>query len=237
MITIAIVDDEKIIREQIEGLIKERTKDCLIDGFASGDELLSAGKQYDIVFLDIQMRGKNGIDTARLLREKSGHTVLIFVSGTKDYVFQAFDVSAFHYLLKPLEPEKFEEVLQRAFSEAKRQKGGGAELLLVKTRNRTVPLQKSSILYVESRGKKAEIHTAKESFEMYASLSGLAAELGGNFYRCHRGFLVNLAYVSEYYHDSIRLTDGASIYLAKEKYPEFVKTYMRYLKNGGVSNG
>ena len=163
--------------------------------------------------------------------------MLVFVSGTKDHVFQAFDVSAFHYLLKPLEKKKFGEVLHRAVSEAEKQKKEETGFLLVKTRNRTAPVQKNHILYVESRGKKAELHTIKETFEMYASLNGLEMELGGNFYRCHRGYLVNLAYVAEYDHESILLTNGEKVYLTKEKYPEFVKAYMRYLKSGGVSYG
>lgn len=237
MIEIAIVDDEKMIREEIESLIQERKPECHTECFESGDALLLAGKQYDIVFLDIQLAGRNGIDTARKLRQKSEETVLIFVTGAKDYVFQAFDVAAFHYLLKPLEKVKFEEVLKRALREVEKQKKGEAELFLIKTRNRTIPLPKGNILYVESMGKKAEVHTIKETYEMYASLSGLESELGGGFYRCHRGFLVNLAYVTEYYHDSILLTNGETIFLAKEKYPEFVKEYMRYLKNGGILYG
>lgn len=81
------------------------------------------------------------------------------------------------------------------------------------------------------------MHTVKETIELYASLNGMEAELGMSFYRCHRGYLVNMAYVSEYCHDSILLSNGETIYLAKEKYQEFVKEYMRYLKSGGVSHG
>lgn len=237
MMKIAVVDDEKAIREEMENLIRAKRPDCQIECYESGDHLLLAGGPYDIVFLDIQMEGKNGIDTAKLLRQRSENTVLIFVTGIKDYVFQAFDVAAFHYILKPVEKEKFEEVLERALREAEKHKKDEAGFLLIKTRNRTVSVPKSGILFVESRGKKAEVHTGKDVMEMYASLNGLEAELGAGFYRCHRGYLVNMAYVSEYSHDRILLTSGETIYLAKEKYQEFVKAYMRYLKGGGVSYG
>lgn len=146
-------------------------------------------------------------------------------------------MGAFHYLLKPLDPKKFVEVFLRAVEEIEKRKKEETELFLVKTRKRTYPIPKRGILYVESRGKKAEIHTDRETIELYASLSGLAAELGARFYRCHRGYLVNLAYVSEYQHDSILLADGETVYLAKEKYQEFVKAYMRYLRGGGISHG
>lgn len=232
---IAIVDDEKIIRKEMESFIRERTSDCSVDGYDTGEELLLAEKKYDIVFLDICMEGKNGIDIARSLRRNERPPVLIFVTAIKDYVFEAFDVAAFHYLLKPVDPLKFGEVLERAIREVeKREK---TEVLFIKSGNRTVPLKKGGILYVESRGKKAEIHTDRETIAMYASLNGLEAELGAGFYRCHRGYLVNLGYVSEYHHDAILLTNGETIYMAKEKYQEFVREYMRYLKNGGVMHG
>lgn len=234
---IAIVDDEKIIREEIESLIRERKPDCSVDSYDSGEKLLLAGVTYDIVFLDICMEGKNGIDIARCLRQRGEHPVLIFVTALKDYVFEAFDVSAFHYLLKPLDREKFTEVFMRAFSDIERRRKAETALLLIKTRSRTYPLRKDSIIYVESRGKKAEVHAGRETYEMYASLNSLEEELGEGFYRCHRGYLVNLGYISEYHHDSILLINGETIYLAKEKYPEFVREYMRYLKNGGMMYG
>lgn len=232
---IAIVDDEKIIRKEMESFIRERTSDCSVDGYDTGEELLLAEKKYDIVFLDICMEGKNGIDIARSLRRNEQPPVLIFVTAIKDYVFEAFDVAAFHYLLKPVDPLKFGEVLERAIREVKKREK--TEILFIKSGNRTVPLKKGGILYVESRGKKAEIHTDRETIAMYASLNGLEAELGAGFYRCHRGYLVNLGYVSEYHHDAILLTNGETIYMAKEKYQEFVREYMRYLKNGGVMHG
>lgn len=235
--TIAICDDENVICHQIEQLIKEQKTDCDIRKFLSGEELLREENGFDLIFLDIQMEGINGIETARRLQKKQGEAILIFVTGLKEYVFEAFDVSAFHYLLKPIDAEKFEEVFARAWKEAEKRKRNETGFLLIRTRNRTFPLPKDSILYVESRGKKAEIHTARETISMYASLSGLQAELGEEFYRSHRGYLVNMAYVSEYYHDSILLANGESIYLAKEKYQEFARAYMRYLRGGGVIHG
>ena len=67
---IAVVDDEKIIREHICGLVEERQPESRIEAYATGEELLASGKRFDIVFLDIQMEGMNGIETARSLREK-----------------------------------------------------------------------------------------------------------------------------------------------------------------------
>lgn len=233
MVRIAIVDDEKVIREQIKNLIEKKQTGSAVDTYFSGEELLRAGKGYDIVFLDIQMDGMNGIDTARALRQKTDDTVLIFVTGVKEYVFDAFDVGAFHYLIKPLEEMKFYSVYDRAVLEAAKKKQHGMGQLFVKTRNRNVTLDQSNILYIESRAKKVEIHTRNDIIEAYAGIGELEKQLTENFYRCHRGYLVNLAFVSEYSIDSITLNNGETIILTKEKYGEFVKVYMRYLKNGG----
>lgn len=232
---IAICDDEKIVRLQIKGLIEKQKADGNLELYETGEELLAVGKHFDVVLLDIQMEGMNGIDTARALREQNEETVLIFITGIKEYVFDAFDVAAFHYLLKPIEENKFMEVFDRAVKEAEKRKEKGQKQLFIKTRQRNITLEQKNILYIENRGRKAEIHTVDETIEIYAAMIELEKQLGGEFYRCHRGYLVNMAYITEYSNDSIRLSDGESIYLAKEKYNEFVKEYMRYLRNGGTA--
>lgn len=230
---IAIVDDERIICEQVENFIQKEHRGCRIDTYLSGQAFLEAKKQFDLVFLDIQMEGMDGMDTARVFRKMQPEAILIFVTGSKEYVFEAFDVSAFHYLLKPLEERKFAEVLNRAIGESQRCKAGRQERLFIRKKNLTI--DQKDILYIESRGKKVDIHTLKETFSIYGAMNELEMQLSGSFYRCHRGYLVNMAYITEYGADSITLTGGARVYLTKKKHGEFVKAYMWYLQNGGVS--
>ena len=236
---IAVVDDEKAIREHICGLVEEQQPESRIEAYATGEELLTSGKRFDIVFLDIQMEGMNGIEAARSLREKNanlgvGDTVLVFVTGIRDYVFDAFDLYAFQYLLKPIDEDKFAEVLARAVREAAKKKE--RRVLFIKSRNLT--LDQSEILYIESRAKKVEIHTAgaAQAVEIYAAMDELEGQLGENFYRCHRAYIVNMDCITEYDSESITLTNGDRVYLTKKKYGEFVKAYMWHLQNGGVSS-
>ena len=233
------MDDEKAIREHICGLVEEQQPESRIEAYATGEELLASGKRFDIVFLDIQMEGMNGIEAARNLREKNANlgvedTVLVFITGIKDYVFDAFDLYAFQYLLKPIDERKFAEVLERAVREAAKKKE--RRVLFIKSRNLT--LDQSEILYIESRAKKVEIHIkgAAQAIEIYAAMDELEGQLGENFYRCHRAYIVNMDCITEYDGESITLTGGDRVYLTKKKYGEFVKAYMWHLQNGGVSS-
>jgi len=231
---IAIVDDEKVIREQIKELILTYTPNCNLETFASGEDLLAADKTYHMVFLDIQMEGMNGIDVARAIREKQIDSIIIFITAIKEYVFDAFDVLAFHYLLKPIGEKKFSEVFTRATKEAEHIYKQGQDTIFISARNRNFTFNLDDIVYIESRRKKVEIHTTNEIIEAYATMIELEKELGGKFYRCHRGYLVNMAHIVEYESDSITLTNRQKILMSKERYKEFVKEYMRYLRSGGT---
>ncbi|MCM1500270.1 MAG: LytTR family DNA-binding domain-containing protein [Clostridium sp.] len=229
---IAICDDEEAIREQIKELVIKEKPGVCVELYETGDGLLAAGKQFDMVFLDIQMEGTDGIGTARKLRERDEDTILIFITGIREYVFEAFDVAAFHYLLKPVEEDKFREVFRRAERELDKRKKQQRETVFIKTRSRSFTLDADSILYVESRGKKVEVHAKGETIEAYVFMNEMEGQLGESFYRYHRGYLVNMAYVAEYDSEGITLNNGEYVYLAKEKYGEFVKAYMWYLRNG-----
>ena len=117
MIKIAVCDDEPFFAEQMNDRIKKYMPDCIIQRFLSGEDLLLQRELFDIYFLDIQMEKINGIETARKLRELDEESIIVFITGAKEYVFEAFDVAALHYLVKPVDNEKLQEVLRRAEKE------------------------------------------------------------------------------------------------------------------------
>ena len=232
MIRIAICDDEKHMVDHIKAFVsdffRKKNREISIRTFLSGEDLLSYDGQIDILFLDVQMKGMDGMETARRLR-KLVDAILIFVTGVREQVFDAFDVGAFHYLMKPIDEDKMREVLRRAVQEVEK-KQSGPRYLLVKAEgsHRRIPVE--DILYVENSGRKVILHTKTECLEYYERMNHLQEVLGDGFYRCHRGYLVALSAITGYDHESITVGSGDQIYLAKQKYGEFVKLYCRYLK-------
>ncbi len=116
--TAAVCDDEKNIREHLSRLIKAQAVGCCVDLFESGDALLASQTEYDIYFLDIHMPGTNGMQAAEELRgrrrAKLGPGIIIFITALREHMSEAFDVNAFHYLVKPLDEKKFAAVFKRA---------------------------------------------------------------------------------------------------------------------------
>ena len=234
MLKIVVCDDEKVIVGQLSDMIKKHLPNCEIDGFLSGRDLFSSKKNFDIFFLDIQMEQQNGIEVARVLREHDENAVIVFITGAKEYVFEAFDVAALHYLLKPVDEEKLKEVLDRAVREVLKKTDKEKKQLFIKTREKNITLNVDDILYMENEMRKIVVHTKGETIIFYGVMSEIEKIVGTKFYRCHRGYLVNMAYVSKYDTDNILLNNGEKIYLSKDRYQDFVKQYMRYLRHGSV---
>ena len=232
---VAICDEDKESCAQLGQLIRREEPDCEVKCFHSVKQFLEARRHFDILLLDIQMEDMRGMEMARALRISGEDTLLIFVTARKEYAAEAFVVSAFYYLLKPVDGEKFCEVFQVACREVRRQESAKAGQLFFQTKARNFTVQRKDILYVESAKRQVKIHTLKENITVYATMKHMEEQLGEEFYRCHRGYLVNLAYVAGYGNGAVRLQNGETVYLAREKYSEFVRIYTEYLKREGAS--
>ena len=236
MIKIAVCDDEKNIRSYLISLIREQNTECEVTEYASADEYLSGGMGHDLLFLDIELKGSaSGMDGMGMARQIRGmgeikQPVIIFVTGYEKYVYDAFDVDAFQYLVKPVNEQKFAEVFSRAqekvLSEAEQEK----KTLVIQYAgaNKAVPLD--SIYYMESQSHKIVLYTKDGKVEYYAKIGELEEELQGHFCRIHKGYLVNLSYVDEYSRTEIMLTNGDKLPLSKYKYEDFVKAYLRFMQ-------
>ena len=233
---IAICDDEKNIWELIGKKVTTLYPDADIIFCQSGEELLLSDKHIDILFLDIQMAGRNGMETARELRKRGNHVVLIFVTAVDEYVFQAFDVGAFHYIVKPIEDAKFADVLQKAVDEVNSRSTKvqvpEERYLMINNSGMHTKVILDEIVYAEVFNRKIVIHKLNETIEYYGKMSDLEELAGDNFFRPHRAYLINFKYVEKYDATTVYLEKG-NVLMAKQNYPEFVKKYMKYNQKRG----
>lgn len=181
---IAICDDDKSIGLILEEKIKKLLPDAVIEKYLSGDELIASGCEPDILFLDIQMPGMDGMETARILRQKNERMVLIFVTAVEEYVFQAFDVAAFHYLVKPFSDEKFEEVVKRAVRSIEKysENQSDEKYMMVQSGGSHMKVFLKDIVYAEVYNRKVIIHTRDTNIEYYGKLQELSEIAGADFF-------------------------------------------------------
>ena len=228
---IGICDDEKAVQEVLREKVKEFCPEAEIVLYQSGEELLLAESRPDILFLDIQMPKKSGMEVARELRKDGGKTILIFITAIEEYVFQAFDVGAFHYLVKPLSSDKFEEVLKKAikqYEEMNRKMPEKEEkYLIIKNSGIHTKVLLKDIVYAEVYNRKIILHKMDSDIEYYGKMSDLEIQTGEDFFRSHRAYLIHFKYVEKYDASTIYLEKGKA-FMAKQNYQEFVKRYLKY---------
>ena len=209
-IKIAVCDDEKNIRSYICSLVRKQGVECEVTEYATAEDYFLAGADHDLLFLDIELKGPDssmdGMEMAKRIRgmEDIKQPIIIFVTGYEKYVYDAFDVGAFQYLLKPIDEGRFAEIFRRAAQQA----GQGKRVLMVQYGNtgKTIPL--SDIYYMESQNHKIAVHMKNGILE----------------------YLVNLSYVDEYNKTEVTLTNGEKLLISKYKYEDFVKAYLRFMK-------
>lgn len=234
MLRIAICEDDIIQRHSIANLIKKIlasiNKKFELFEFSCGGKLLSSLCDYHIYFLDIEMDTISGIDVAKKIRTFNKNAVIIFTTGYKNYVYDAFDVNAFHYLIKPIDEIKFEKVLFNAIKSFSQKE----KFLIAKINNSLTKIYLKDIQYIESEQRKIKVHTTYEVIEYYYKISDLEVELmQDNFFRCHKSFIVNLKYVQSFDNTFITLKNSEKVFFSRYKLADFSKAFMYYLKNEG----
>lgn len=233
---IAVCDDEREIREDIGQKIRRFLPDAEVCFYGSAEELLAEKNMPELLFLDIKMDGMSGMELAGKLRSRDRDVTIIFLTALEEYVYQAFDVGAFHYLRKPVDPVKFYEVLKKAAAlrehvrETARLRGEQEESLMIRSKARTEKVYLSEIVYLEVLNRKVTLHKMQEEIEFYGRLKELEQRLNADFVRCHRAYVVNLRYVRRYSGTEVVLENGDSVLMAKTKYAGFVRCYMDYMK-------
>ena len=231
---IAICDDEEKVREILLRIVGAAFPEDTIDTFSSGEELLKASEVPDILLLDIKMPGISGMEVAKRLRERTDKTVIIFITGEEQYVFDSFDVQAFHYLVKPFSDQKLEEVLNKAkelITKEKRQPE--KKYVMVNSGGSHIRICLSDVIYAEVFNSKVIVHTTDSDIEYYGRLTELEKLAGEDFFRTHRAYLVHLKFVKKYDATNVYLKKGQAL-VSKQNYPKLVKKVLDYNRREGL---
>lgn len=195
MLRIGICDDETEARDglrfQLERVLQEEQEEIVYE-FTSGDSALRWFKSHpgeiDLLFLDVEMKGRNGMETAREIRKFNLELMLVFVTGYRDYVFEGYGVSALDYVVKPVKEERLREILIRVRSLLYRE---NEQMYLFKNTEGTYRIPYKSIDYFYSERRKTVLVSAEKEYPFYGKLDDVAAQLGANFVRIHQRYLVN----------------------------------------------
>ena len=174
----------------------------------------------------------DGFETARLLRARDRGEILIFLTGHRDMVYEAFKVNTFRYLLKPIQEEDLFEALDAAKQQLektdKRQEEDAS--IIIHSNGVHTRIKVRDIIMAEVFDRTISLKCENGTFDYYGKLKELTEKTDEMFFCPHRSFLINLAYVESYDAHKIRLKGGNIAILSKKKYPEFVKAYMKALK-------
>lgn len=199
MVKIGICDDEpemrKPLRQILEQVLQLQGVEYLISESESGEELTAGISclDIDILFLDIEMRSLDGIETAKLLRRKGMKGIIIFVTAYPDFVFQGYEVHAFHYILKPYRKEKIEEVLRQALHELDLSK---ERYFVIEQKARVIRIPLSQTIAFQSDRRKVEALLEEDFVAFYGRIDEVYRELPSCFIRIHNRYIVNLNYVT-----------------------------------------
>ena len=214
----------------VEGFLKEAGLESWIERYSCAAELLSAkdrGGVWNLILLDIMMDGQNGIELAETLRKAGDETDLIFVTSSPEYALAGYQSYPVSYLLKPLTREKLEPVLRRCLD--RRQKRPSLILDASEGGKVTIPL--GDIRYVEVFRRELAVHIKDRTISCTGSLKAALESLPPeSFYRCHRSFIVNLAYVSGIQKYRFLLRGGGEVPIAMRPYQEAQARWLAYLK-------
>jgi len=217
---IAICDDKDADREYISGLV---SRWCNMEGhtasileYPSAESFLfryAEESDYDILLLDIEMGGMDGVTLAKHLRKDNDTVQIIFITGYSEYISEGYEVSALHYLMKPIKEDKLFTVLTRAAGKLSKNE----KVLNIESGGEMVRIPVYRIRYAEVLGNYVTIHAASDH-TVKMSLGELERGLDDRFYRAGRSVIVNLTQISRVTKREIHLVDGTVLPLPRGAY-------------------
>jgi len=232
-IEIVLVDDEQLQLDYMENLVEQSAKilDITVEihQYLSGEAFLFAladHPTWEFAFLDVEMEALNGMEVARIVRDKAPQLSLVFATAYAEYAIEGYEVQALDYLLKPISLDKVERVMKRYLEE----KPEEAAYIVVDIDGESTRLNLKDILYVEASKREVIVYLRNETLHINMSLSNFTELVDERFVSTHRSYLVNLDHVSRLLKKDVELSDGEKIPLSRRRSKEVQAAFIDYYK-------
>lgn len=233
-INIAIVEDEKVQAEILEKYVlkwaREKNIRAIIKKFYNAESFefsWSMDKRYDVILLDIQMEGQNGVELAKKIRKKDDILNIIFITGIADYIGVGYDVSALNYLIKPIKKEKLCECLDKCITKIPKRQNS----ILLDTKRGIERVIQSDIVYIEAFAHFIEINTINNKYMVKKKISAIEKELDQSiFVRCHRSYIVGAKYIKRIKGNQLELDNGDVIPVSRRRYSNTNMAFIKYFR-------
>ena len=233
--TICYCEDEsaqaKAFAIKIDQWAKNKNTVVRTDLFECAEEYLFKAEQnaYDVIFLDISMRGENGMELARQIREKEKDVILVFVTSDASYVFDGYEVGAYRYLMKPVDEEKLWEILDYARTQKEVEE---ENYILVKKDSQSVRVNLKDIIYIEAQKHYVNLCMEnKESINIKTAFTELLQETqekSDTILLTHRSYAVNIEKVVRIGRTECVLSDSSVIPVSRSFYKEVNEAFIKY---------
>lgn len=229
---IAIIEDSTQEAEQLEGYLHSYLSKLqiyrTIDLYPSGEAFLKQWKEgaYDLVFLDIMMDGISGIDVARTIRETDTDCLLIFISSSREYALQGYEVRAFDYLLKPISRDVFDRTMDLCHRELNKH----IRFIEVKESRTLVKIPLNEIIYTDYYNHYIQIHTASRIVRSYQQFDRFSPLLlcYPQFLACYRNCIVNMDRVSSVDKNDFIMENGERVPITRGRRSAIYQKYADY---------
>lgn len=226
---IAICDDDGKQMQELDRIVHSWSVDVSqkveIRTYPSGEAFLfdyEAEPDFDLLLLDIEMPGIDGISLAKKIRASGNRVEIIFLTSHTEFYGEGYEVDALHFLIKPVKEEKLRAVLTKAVEQLVLE----PPFLIVRCNGETVKLYESEIWYIEAFLHYIVIYTGMKEIRIMEKISEMEIRLTHDFYRCHRSYLVSLKHVKKIARNEVTLENGTILPLARGKYDDINRAYI-----------
>ena len=221
---IAVCEDNNIVAAFMEDYIASMDAENIeYEIFTSGDDLIHYMERenvtFNILFMDIEMPGRNGIETSAYVREKDKYALIIFITDHKEYVYEVFDVLPFRFLIKPVTREALNLVMKKAFEHFNLTK----QVFFFKQNKTQLQVAFDEIIYFEGNLRKVRLVTTGGEYDFYGKISEVVKKLDGNLVlQIHNSYIVNMEQIRKISESVVLLKSGTTLPISK-KYREYVR--------------